>query len=59
MIPRPFSGTSLDCCRSTLFSLLEFVLKFGHQSEFASRLVKNLYVRIILGMINDFLIARK
>lgn len=48
-----------DCWRSIFFSLLEFILKFRLQSDFAKRLVKNLYVRIMLSVMNDFLIARK
>lgn len=59
MVLRSFLGTSPDCCQNILSSLLEFSLKFGLWSDFANRLVKNLYVRIMLNIMNDFLIARK
>lgn len=59
MILKPFSGTLPDCCRSILSSLFEFILKFRLWSDFANRLVKNLYVRIMLSIMNGFLIARK
>lgn len=53
-----FSDTLRDCCGSILVSLLEFNLKFGLQGDFANRFVKNPYVRIMLSIMNDFLIAR-
>lgn len=53
-----FSDTLRDCCGSIFVSLLEFSLKFGLQGDFANRFVKNLYVRIMLSIMNDLLIAR-